>query len=107
MKALLTLLVTLLVTAQTPTLTQRPRIVYGAGTKSCVSWTASRKTPNWYVDGSWVLGFVSAASLYFTVPLRDTSSQDIAAWIDDYCLSHPDDDISDAAGLLLQALGAR
>ena len=84
--------------------------IYGAGTNSCQHWTESRqKGEGWVTSGQWLLGFVSAANVYATSPPSDTDSRAIAGWVDNYCGSHPDVDLSDAVQELVHFLmaGAR
>ena len=87
--------------------TQGTRRIYGAGTNSCAHWTESRqKGEGWIMSGQWLLGFVSAANVYASSPPSDTDSRAIASWMDTYCSTHPDVDLSDAVQELVHFLMA-
>jgi hypothetical protein len=86
---------------------QGTRRIYGAGTNSCAHWTDSRqKNEGWVTSGQWLLGFVSAANVYASAPPSDTDSRAIASWMDSYCSTHADQDLSDAAQELVLFLMA-
>lgn len=86
----------------------RPRTLYGPGTRSCGAWTADRKTESaWLGQANWLTGVVSAANMFAEQPPRETDSQAIAAWIDNYCSANPLSGLSDAVGGLLTALDTR
>jgi hypothetical protein len=76
---------------------QDDRRIYGAGTNSCGQWTEARKGDDWFTAGQWVLGFVSAANQYSKTPPGKSDSRSMASWVDDYCYTNPDHDLSDAA----------
>ena len=74
-------------------------LVYGHGNLSCGRWTEDNKRGR---DDSevWVLGFVSGAAWASPEPQRQTDSDAMAAWIDQYCGAHPLDTIQRAASVL-------
>jgi hypothetical protein len=80
-----------------------PFMMYGVGAESCGTWLAERKGTNWYNEGQWVLGWVSAAGNY-TGHLRKSDSDALAAWVDKYCREHPLDNLTVAAGHLVDEL---
>jgi hypothetical protein len=75
--------------------------VYGSGAFSCGRWVADQQTEQTQLDMHfeqiWVLGYVSGAGAFATVPLADTDANAIKLWIDNYCQAHPLDRISIAA----------
>jgi hypothetical protein len=78
---------------------------YGAGDSSCGTWLANRKEGNWYTDGQWVLGWLSAAGYYdVRGDLRETDSDAVDAWLDKYCREHPLNTIKAAAASLVDEL---
>jgi hypothetical protein len=80
--------------------------VYGAGTGSCGKWLASSTdVEDRLLKVNWVLGWVSAAGHYEVHgDLKETDSDAITAWVDNYCRGSPLKDISDAAAALVRAL---
>lgn len=79
---------------------------YGAGIESCGKWLEYRKSDNWYTNGQWVLGWVSAAG-YYGSSLRKTDSAAISSWIDNYCAANPLEDLDTASRALVVALRAQ
>jgi hypothetical protein len=83
--------------------------VYGAGTESCGKWIASSTNPGiraWEV--SWVLGWLTAAGYYRVAgDLKETDSDAIAAWVDNYCRANPLDTVGTAATGLIKTLAER
>ena len=78
-----------------------------AGTSSCGSWTESRRDNSKYgfvlTSGyeNWVLGFLSGANNALTIEhhadiLKNTDLDSVWAWVNNYCQSHPMDQISTA-----------
>jgi hypothetical protein len=79
---------------------------YGQGMQSCGAWLASStdKADRLFFT-TWILGWVSAAGYYDAQgALRETDSDAIAAWVDNYCHAHPLDHIAVAAAALVTAL---
>jgi hypothetical protein len=86
--------------------------VWGAGSRSCGSWTSDRKEQGWsaIADLSWVDGFITAMN--YSSPRVNGASHKIdgdaiAAWIDNYCSMHPLEPISSAAEALTATLAKR
>jgi len=81
--------------------------VLGQGNISCVSWIESRgdDNPLAATRTAWVLGFVTAFNQYGSKPEGDVSggkgTEDIMAWIDNYCGRHPDDNLYRASAALV------
>lgn len=90
--------------------------IYGEGNVLCGKWTSDRKGSAVSVEGvlaqqdlAWVLGWLSAegedmASNQAKVKLRETDSNAVAHWLDDFCRAHPLDHLYDAAIALDYAL---
>jgi hypothetical protein len=85
---------------------QGERKVYGAGTTSCSHWTESRAggTNEWTVAGQWMLGFVSAVNQYSKAVPAQVDARAMAAQVDAYCRTYPEDDVSDATRALVEFL---
>ena len=77
---------------------------YGAAVESCGTWLANRHRGDWYTDGQWVLGWVSAAGVYQAATLRPTDANAMAVWVDNYCTAHPLDQLWVATAALVQEL---
>jgi hypothetical protein len=89
-----------------------PFMVIGAGGLSCGTWTAGVKTHNRRVEyEAWLLGYFSAVNRYAPGVngdiTRSTDGRGLVAWVDEYCLSHPLDQIETAAFMLTQELYRR
>ena len=75
----------------------------GSSTVSCGTWTVERKNPQSveaYMDKSWILGFLSGIGFIAVNkydPLVGMDHNGVTAWIDNYCLSNPTKNISEAA----------
>ena len=80
--------------------------LYGAGTQSCGVWLEARRgvSTNWTSLGQWALGWVSAVGNYGVRTLRQTDADAIAAWLDNYCATHPLDNLATAAAQLVEEL---
>src|SRR5712672_529179 len=70
----------------------------GAGAQSCGKWTQERQGRNDMEVGAWALGFVSGANAMETNIdfLERTDAAAVLTWVDNYCQSHPLDEISTA-----------
>ena len=93
-----------LATAQTFT-------IMGEGAVSCGTWLDQRKLGA-ETYGSWVLGYMTAASCRYRDPrapdfLHGIRWDGIKHWLDNYCISHPLDEIHAAAAALVDELIAR
>jgi hypothetical protein len=81
--------------------------VLGQGNVSCGSWLNDRKGDD--TDASsriaWVLGYVTAFNQYESKPAGDVSgakgTEEIMAWIDNYCGRHPSDNLYRASAALV------
>ena len=72
--------------------------VLGAGAVSCGKWTQQRQNRNDMQIGGWALGFVSGANAMETnIDFLEAPDADaVLAWVDNYCRSHPLDQVSTA-----------
>jgi hypothetical protein len=81
--------------------------VLGQGNVSCGSWLNDRKGDD--TDASsriaWVLGYVTAFNQYGSKPAGDVSgakgTEEIMAWIDNYCGRHRSDNLYRASAALV------
>ena len=82
---------------------------YGSGAASCGKWLASsHDSGDRNRKLNWVLGWLSAAGYYDVLgSLKETDSDAIAAWVDNYCRDKPLDTISNAASALVRTLAVR
>jgi hypothetical protein len=88
-------------------------MVLGPGSASCVTWNGDRQRNESHsqLNQAWVLGFVTAYSLYRPAS-QDNSpkpmdSRAMMAWIDNYCDANPLKDIFDAAQALTEDMEGR
>ena len=80
-------------------------MVMGFGTKSCGAWTADRQGNGdiQFVDEAWVLGYLTALNVVGPGSdniARNTDTDGIVAWVDNYCAAHPLDEIVTATRAL-------
>ena len=81
--------------------------VLGQGNVSCVSWLNDRKDDDAQASSkiAWVLGYVTAFNQYGSKPEGDVSggkgTEEIMAWIDNYCGQHPSDNLYRASAALV------
>ena len=87
--------------------------LYGAGAESCGKWIEFGKDEIMrYHFNQWVLGFISAASVFDGAKklgfesgeLAETDSDTVDAWMENYCRENPLDKIVIAAGVLVGEL---
>jgi hypothetical protein len=85
---------------------QRP--VLGQGNISCSSWLEGRRTdsPSAASRTGWVLGFMSAFNQYGLKSQggdvsEGKSTEDLMAWIDNYCRQHQGDDLHTASAAFI------
>ena len=80
--------------------------VYGVGGQSCGGWiAASTDQEERNFHASWLLGWISAAGYYdVRGSLKDTDSDALIAWTDNYCRDHPLDTLFVAAAALVRKL---
>src|ERR1700730_675572 len=73
--------------------------VLGQGNVSCGSWLENRTGDDVQVAArtAWVLGYVTAFNQYGSKPEGDVSggksTEEMMAWIDNYCRQHPADNV--------------
>jgi hypothetical protein len=81
--------------------------VLGQGNVSCGSWLNDRKGHGTGASSriAWVLGYVTAFNQYGSKPEGDVSggkgTEEIMAWIDNYCGQHPSDNLYRASAALV------
>jgi hypothetical protein len=92
----------------------QPYQVHGPGAKSCGAWTEYRRTsvPLAGVMEAWVEGYISALNAISAINGHgpDMARGDIdgaIGWLDNYCASHPLDQLSTATMALVQELDRR
>ena len=102
----------------------RDWVIYGYGGESCGAWTrVQAHRPRIGADGlaisgdvevsgqtQWVNGFISAFNVYqSTTPDvgEDIDGNGIFSWIDNYCATHPLDNVSQATLALIDKLSQR
>ena len=81
--------------------------VLGQGNVSCSSWLENHRTDD--VQGAartaWILGYITAFNQYGSKPERDVSegknTEEMTAWIDNYCRQHPADNVYRASAALV------
>jgi hypothetical protein len=74
-------------------------MVMGNGTTSCGTWTADRQGDRQYGPEEWILGYLTALNRVGPGSddiTRNTDAGGIFAWVDNYCATHPLDDIATA-----------
>lgn len=83
--------------------------IIGLGVGSCGTWTTNRRTQGFVAlaEQQWVVGFLSGVGFlgYFNNidPLRGVDADGVWAWIDNYCMAKPLDNIADASGAFARA----
>jgi hypothetical protein len=80
----------------------------GAGADSCGTWIASRRQSEWasIQPGQWILGFLSGVGYWgegLVDPLNSVDARAVWAWVDNYCLAHPLEDIERAGAAFITA----
>lgn len=87
--------------------------VIGVGNKSCGSWTEARSISQsnpdqQYIIGARVAGYVAASADIIKIDLiKNIDADAMDSYIDNYCHSHPLDDIFTASFSLAQELRRR
>jgi hypothetical protein len=82
--------------------------ILGNGSDSCGAWQDERRSmivtqhpsPKLSAESQWILGFVTAANLSLApnIDLNEgMNDQRMMAWIDNYCSSHPLENLGTAA----------
>jgi hypothetical protein len=67
--------------------------VIGLGASSCLFWTGQRNAKASFSWEQWLLGYVSGAGAPEIPLLKDPDGEAVLAWIDEYCRSHPLDQL--------------
>ena len=85
--------------------------VLGSGIISCGKWLERRPADDKAgPEGNWVNGYLTGRQDVASMRLTDSQTGDFAgrnAWIDQYCQSHPIDELLEASRALFQALRAK
>jgi hypothetical protein len=86
----------------------------GEGLTSCGEWLDKRhKTDSRVIpEAAWVLGFLTAASQYNVTASPENIAHGLTVsgiehWVDNYCTTHPLDNIDTAASALVSELARR
>ena len=88
-------------------LAAQEQAVLGQGNVSCGSWLNNGKGDDAQASNrtAWVLGYVTAFNQYESKPAGDVSgakgTEEIMAWIDNYCGRHPSDNLYRASAALV------
>ena len=104
----LALLVSGAASAQTPT---PGNYVWLPGLSTCAEWHAERRGEgqySWQGTVSWVQGYISAANSYARPPANTmvkAQPEEIALWLDSYCLNHPTFNVAQGAIALVVSQG--
>jgi hypothetical protein len=86
------------------------RAVLGQGNISCGSWLENRRGDDAQVSSrtAWILGYITAFNQYGSKPQGDVSggkdTEEMTAWIDDYCRHHLTDNLYRASAALIDDL---
>jgi hypothetical protein len=104
----------MLMVISTQALSQGTKLYWGEGGAPCSRWTKEHqqeKTVTGTQLAAWVRGYVSGANVMqiFTnsniFELTEVDAMEV--WINDYCLSHPEDKLVAGADALVASLMAR
>ena len=80
----------------------------GAGNGSCATWVENRKTNNeWHETEQWVEGYQAGTADSMSIDLKNSGSDVILVWLDNYCQANPVDSVLDAARELGSSTGVR
>jgi hypothetical protein len=87
----------------------------GASQQSCGSWTHERKNDSSmsYVYASWIVGYVSGLNATGVTVLKSPDllkgidGNAVIGWMDNYCRSHPLENLGDATVTLLAELSKK
>jgi hypothetical protein len=83
-------------------------MMLGVGsTASCGTWLYRRRSGDFFDMGNWALGYVSGAAIFGDVgnPLGRTDSNGVLYWLDNYCASHPTEDLTGALNTFIVTYG--
>jgi hypothetical protein len=87
--------------------------IWGVGHESCGTWIADGSNGAFRdKDVQWILGYVSAYNRFVLAVDRDVTKGlvdglGLIAWVDNYCTTHPLDQIEPAASRLIDELRRR
>jgi hypothetical protein len=82
------------------------RASFGAGNRSCGSWSASRRNRESASEQQWLLGYLSAVNMYAKAPLRSVDNEAVFGWVDKLCAGNPLSNLDVAVLGLTNELGA-
>lgn len=81
--------------------------VYGLGNSSCGEWLNERKSEQVSLSEAamehWVLGFLGGAG-WRGYALKNSGTQAVTAWLDQYCAENPLESMADATANLAREL---
>jgi hypothetical protein len=81
--------------------------ILGQGNVTCRAWTAVRRADPVAAEArtAWLLGFLTAYSQFVETAKTDVSegrsTDQLAAWVDEYCGKHPHETLQQAATALV------
>ena len=81
--------------------------ILGPKPNSCGTWVKERNARNTQIYETWVLGFLTGANIFGgsnTDFLKGLDAEAIFAWIDNYCKTHPSENLSKSAVTLTHKL---
>ncbi len=83
--------------------------IFGYGTRGCFSWVEyeNMQAAEFFFASQWLQGFVTGAAIWnedIRPALGARRGSDLEGWITDYCSSHPEQSIADAADQLVREL---
>ncbi len=82
--------------------------VYGAGTDSCGTWIEDRETESrWHQAAQWVQGYLSGTADNLNINPKETDSDSVLIWLDNYCQANPQHSVLEAARGLSASPGVR
>ena len=60
---------------------------YGSGMNSCGSWVEARRKQDFYTEGQWVRGYLTAYGYYGSYDLKEVDSGAVSTFMDNSTLS--------------------
>ena len=81
-------------------------LIFGIGSSTCREWTQRKKTHDRVTDKQWLAGFLTGVEFINTgfgakpLILDSDDPEILIGFVDDYCLEHPLNAISDGAQFL-------